>query len=481
MSRNKNISNKKRTPGRESAGLKNPARKFSRKELDDLDFEDLDLEDETEEIFEETINIEPQATTDKPEDSHHRKADAVDINDLDLTAKDSDSDFEENEALTTDSCHLENDDDLDFITDDEESETEEDEADEDIADEDTADALSQSAAGRGAKNVLSKRNLRLNLHLILVAAIFLIAVTAIYRLYRWNKGTPIDETDTEEVDPSQFDVETLDMIIPMDASLLEGREDDGETIILCLGNNPFSDDRTETGLASQIAQKTNATVYDCSFPDSSAACRYPTYNPEFTRDHFNLYYVIESFRNQEFLPITTIASQQLNPKFLESAELMQTIDMDKVDILIIMYDSTDYNIGTPSDNPDNPYDVTAFTGGLRTSIQNIKDTWPHIRIFVMSHTYAQHLDDDGNLHNGTITDLGNGTLNHYLVKESEAVMDCGVSFVDNYYGTINEDNYQDYLIDYMHYNNEGREKLADRIADIINNQMATVNSTTPKD
>lgn len=455
--------NKKKVPGRDNIILKNPARKFSKSKLDDLDFEDLDLED------------------------------AVDIDNSELTPEDSDPEVKNASDLTTDSSQLENDDDLDFITDDEDSEMEEnshltaessdlenDDTPDIYTDEDAPDAPSQTAAGKEAKNASSSKNLRLNLHLILIAAIFLIAVTAVYRLYRWNKGTPIDETDMEEVDPSQFDVETLDMIIPMDASLLEGREDDGETTILCLGNNPFSDDRTETGLASQIAQKTNATVYDCSFPDSSAACRYPTYNPEFTRDHFNLYYVVESFRNQEFLPITTIASQQLNPKFLESAELMSTIDMDKVDILIIMYDSTDYNIGTPSDNPDNPYDVTAFTGGLRTSIQNIKDTWPHIRIFVMSHTYAQHLDDDGNLHNGTITDLGNGTLNHYLVKESEAIMDCGVSFVDNYYGTINEDNYQDYLIDYMHYNNEGREKLADRIADIINNQMATVNSAAPK-
>ncbi|MEI3211139.1 MAG: hypothetical protein V8S42_01635 [Lachnospiraceae bacterium] len=60
-------------------------------------------------------------------------------------------------------------------------------------------------------------------------------------------------------------------------------EDDGVTTILCLGNNPFADDRSGDGLASLIAGKTNSTVYDCSFPDSSAACRYAIYNPEYTR------------------------------------------------------------------------------------------------------------------------------------------------------------------------------------------------------
>ena len=94
----------------------------------------------------------------------------------------------------------------------------------------------------------------------------------------------------------------------------------------------------------------------------------------------------------------------------------------------------------------------------------------------MSHTYAQYLDEEGNVHNGTTKDLGNGSLNHYLVKEAEAVMDCGVSFVDNYYGTINEDNYKEYMRDHLHMNEVGREKVADRIADIINNRLGVVSS-----
>ncbi|MCF0150835.1 MAG: hypothetical protein HUJ80_05455, partial [Firmicutes bacterium] len=42
----------------------------------------------------------------------------------------------------------------------------------------------------------------------------------------WNKGATATADDlVEQVDPSEFDVETLDMIIPMDSSRLEGRED----------------------------------------------------------------------------------------------------------------------------------------------------------------------------------------------------------------------------------------------------------------
>ena len=126
------------------------------------------------------------------------------------------------------------------------------------------------------------------IHIVFIALIVIIAGVSAFRLYRWNKGTRNPEADIEQVDPSEFDTETMDMILPMDGSLLEGHEDDGELTILCLGNNPFSDERGENGLAAKIAEKTNATVYNCAFPDSSVACKYAEYNPSYTRDHFNL-------------------------------------------------------------------------------------------------------------------------------------------------------------------------------------------------
>lgn len=321
----------------------------------------------------------------------------------------------------------------------------------------------------------SKKSFRINLHVVFILAILLIGVVAAYRLIKWNQGTVVE--DDVEVDPSAFDIETLDMIIPMDSSRLEGHEDDGVTTILCLGNNPFSDDRSQYGLASKIGEKTGSVVYDCSFPDSSAACKYPVYDPSYTRDHFNFYYVIECFRNNEFTAINSIAGDEPDPRFQEAVDVMKTVDMNKVDVIVVMYDSTDYNIGTPSDNPGNPYDVTSFTGGLRVTFNNIKTTWPHIRVFLMSPTYAQYLDEDGNLHSGAKMDIGNGNLTHYLLMESEVAMECGVSLIDNYYGTINEDNYQDYMEDYMRYNDRGREKLATRMADIINTRMGIVSST----
>lgn len=322
------------------------------------------------------------------------------------------------------------------------------------------------------KEAATGKKRKINFHIIILAFIVLLAGISAYRLYRWNQGTRLEPVD-ETADTSDLDVETLDMIIPMDSAALEGREDDGVTTILCLGNNPFSDDRSGDGLASKIAGKTGAVIYDCSFPDSTAACKNPVYDPAYTKDHFNLYYVVECFRNNEFTAINSIAGDEPDPRYQEAVDVMKTVDMDKVDAVIIMYDSTDYNTGSPSDDPNNPGNVSTFSGGLRMSLNNIRNTWPHIRVFLLSPTYAQAMDEDGNLLNGTITDFGNGPLVHYVYKESEVAMDCGVSFVDNYFGTINEDNYEGYMKDHMRYNDAGREKLADRIADIINANMGT--------
>lgn len=287
-----------------------------------------------------------------------------------------------------------------------------------------------------------------------------------------ESGGKIELPDNTE-NTEDLDVETLDMIIPMDAAALEGREDDGVTTILCLGNNPFSDDRGDEGLSTMIAQKTGGVVYDCSFPDSTAACKNPVYDPNYTKDHFNLYYVVESFRNNEFTAINSIAGDEADPRYQEGVDIMKTVDMDKVDVIIIMYDSTDYNVGSPAEDLNNPGNVSTFTGGLRVALNNIRTTWPYIRVYLMSPTYAQAMDEEGNLSNGTITDFGNGPLVHYVYKESEVAMDCGVSFIDNYFGTINEDNYEEYMKDYMRYNVAGREKLADRIATIINQNLGS--------
>ena len=122
--------------------------------------------------------------------------------------------------------------------------------------------------------VKQEKQFRLNIHLILLAVIVLIIIFCAVKLYIWNKGVPSDYDPNRQT--TDFDTEAMDYIIPLAPDKLEGREDDGVTTILCLGDDPFSLDQGSGGLAEQIAAKTGATVYNGSFTGTTMAVQITT-------------------------------------------------------------------------------------------------------------------------------------------------------------------------------------------------------------
>ena len=97
-----------------------------------------------------------------------------------------------------------------------------------------------------------KSKSKVNGHIILLAAILVLAATAIIKLIIWNIGTKSDY-DPDNI-AEGYDVEALDTIIPLSESKLEGHVDDGVTTILCLGNNPLTDETGSNGFISQIGR-----------------------------------------------------------------------------------------------------------------------------------------------------------------------------------------------------------------------------------
>lgn len=318
------------------------------------------------------------------------------------------------------------------------------------------------------KETLSEKEpkgFRLNLHIILLSIITIILIVCAYKLYKWDKGKPSDYDPNFQT--TAFDIEALDTIIPIAPDKLEGHEDDGVTTILCLGNDPFSLNKGENGLAEQIAAQTGATVYNGSFTGSSIGARYVSYNDGAWMDAFCLPYLTDALCNRDFSVLMDGAYRSYDPDFVPTAEMLESLDMSKLDIICIMYDGIDYINQIPSDDPNDPHSIIAYTGALRTAIESLQETYPFIRIVVMSHTFCFSIDADGNFQNGDRADLGHGTLSHYLRKELDVTSDCGVSLIDNFYGSINEDNYLDYMTDYIHYNDEGRRLLAARFKECI--------------
>ncbi len=326
--------------------------------------------------------------------------------------------------------------------------------------------------GNGGENIMEKRGISKAaiVHIVFISAIVIIFAVCVYKLYKWNKGVPSDY-DPDYV-TTDFDIEPLDNIIPLAPEFLEGHEDDGETTILCLGNDPFSKEKGhDNGLAEMIAAKVPnpdaATVYNGSFTGSTISAAYANYNDGYWMDSFSLSYLAKAICSGDFTQTMQAAYYSYDPDFVPTVEMLENLDMSKVDIICIMYDAIDYIEKRPSDDPNDPYSIVAYTGALRTAIEEFQKAYPFIRIVVMSHTFCFSINDEGNFENGDRTDLGNGTLSHYLQKELDVTSECSVSLIDNFYGSINEDNYRDYMVDYIHFNDEGRKLLANRFIECI--------------
>lgn len=330
---------------------------------------------------------------------------------------------------------------------------------------DTEDVTCVSDFSKETENTKKDGGFRINLNLILFIAIILVIGFSAYRLYRWNKGTPPEEISEESTE--DFDIEVLDNLIPLAPDKRENYVDDGVTTILCLGDDPFSLELGENGLAQQIAKKTGAVVYNGSFTGTTMAAQFASYNDGYILDAFSFSYVAKSLASGDFDLMKTAATYSYDENFAKTAQMLSELDLNSVDMICIMYNGSDYVNKRPCDDPNAPYAEITYTGALRSGVKAIQEAYPHIRIVVMSHTFCHSIDENGNFQNGDRADLGHGTLSHYLQKELDATMDVSVSFIDNFYGSVNEDNYLDYMTDYIHFNDAGRELLAQRFADCL--------------
>lgn len=301
------------------------------------------------------------------------------------------------------------------------------------------------------------------IHIVLLIAIAAVAVVTVVRFLIWNQGIDISSLGIDpEANKNRYNVEVNDSMIYLTDDQLAGHEDDGVTTILCLGDDPFSQDRTEAGLSGQIAALggSNVSVINAAFPSSQVTCENTTYQTDSIEDMddiFNLFYVSYAISIGDFSSLETVASvHDDDSAYSEAVQALENTDFNSVDMIAIMYDASDYINGAAMQNPDNPDELTTYVGSLSNSFKLLQQKYPWIRIVFMSPYYAEY---DGE--SGRTTDHGNGTITNYFQWAYDTCSDSNVSFLDNYYGSVNENNYQEYTSDGVHLNSEGCTKIAD--------------------
>lgn len=311
----------------------------------------------------------------------------------------------------------------------------------------------------------------LNLH-VLFALVLLVVVGLLgYRITHW--GQRVSQSDIFKDGQGSYD-DSWDSILPLTDENGKMIVNDASNIVV-FGNAPFADDRgSSDNLASLIAKETGATVYNCSISGSYLAAQHTNFDPTLApMDAYCLYWLVNLAAGVPLDSYYNDAAEALGDKTPPEAEevvnTVKTLDFNTIDTVAIMYDATDYLMGNAMYNDDNPTDPTQFTGNLEASIEVLQSLYPQIRIIVMSPTYAYAIDEDGNYVSSDIYIYnGRDVLSTYVIKECYSANLHSVSFMDNLYGSITEDNAKEYLTDNLHLNVKGRKLIAKRFEYFLN-------------
>ncbi len=361
---------------------------------------------------------------------------------------------------------------------------------------------------------------RINMHIVLLVTFIIVATTVLYKFFNWG-----EHIDLEEIfkDGQGTYEDTLDSILPLIEGSADGLADDGVTTILTFGNGPFADDRdSEESLASIIEGMTDAVIYNCAVEGSYLAALSPQIDSaNYPMDAFNFYwlctlatggkidyfydevrqvmgdaypaegdYVYNTLKTLDYNTVDVIAimydaSDYLAGFYDEVRQVMgdaypaegdyvyntlKTLDYNTVDVIAIMYDASDYLAGHAMYSDQNPTDIQQFTGNMEAGIELLQATFPNSRIIVMSPTYAFAIDEEtGEYVSSDMYTYGDrDVLSTYVIKQYASAATRSVTFVDNLYGTITEENAHKYLKDNLHLNVEGRKKVAERFVYALN-------------
>ena len=311
----------------------------------------------------------------------------------------------------------------------------------------------------------------LNVH-VLFALVLLVVVGIVgYRVTHW--GQRISQSEIFKDGQGSYD-DSWDSILPLTDENGQMVITDASNIVV-FGNAPFADDRDSSdNLANLIAKETGANVYNCSISGSYLAAQQLNYDPTIApMDAYCLYWLVNLAAGVPLDGYYEDAAAALGDKTPPEAEevvnTLKTLDFNTIDTVAIMYDATDYLCGNAMYSDDNPTDPTQFTGNLEASIEVLQNYYPQIRIIVMSPTYAYAVDEDGNYVSSDIYIYNNrDVLSTYVIKECYSANLHSVSFMDNLYGSVTEDNADEYLVDNLHLNVKGRKLIAKRFEYFLN-------------
>lgn len=254
----------------------------------------------------------------------------------------------------------------------------------------------------------------------------------------------------------------------------------GKTIVnfgdSIFGNYRDTNDTTDKSISRMIAEATGATVYNCGF----GGCRM-AYHSQYWRA-FSMYALADAITTNVWTDqdaAIAAAPSGMPSYFSDTLTLLKSIDFDTVDYITIGYGVNDYSGDVWLDYREGLTENQYFKGALAYSLRTILDTYPQIRIIVITPCWKWFPDADTGLYDYSSDDAASVNTRGYkltdYVEACETVCESYHVPCINTYDELgfNQYSYKAYFYvkgidgasvsDGTHPKLEGRQLRADRI------------------
>jgi len=175
--------------------------------------------------------------------------------------------------------------------------------------------------------------------------------------------------------------------------------------IVNFGDSVFGNTQHSTSISGCLQKIRGDIVYNFGFGGTTLGVRDTA--TESAWDVFAFHSLVDSVCKNDYSKQEDMLNSDIYfpSYFFTTIDSLKTMDWNTVDVITIAYGTNDYNKDVPLNGDD--YDVTNFKGALQYSVKRLQETYPHIRIIVIT-PILRFFDD------GTCSDdadrSGTGTL-----------------------------------------------------------------------
>ena len=231
--------------------------------------------------------------------------------------------------------------------------------------------------------------------------------------------------------------------------------------IVVFGDSIWDMDRSETGIAAQLADYMDANVYNCAIGGTRA-----TLKPGESDVNY------DTWDSTSLTGMAYVMRGLVSTNFLEgypAGGVIRNVNPAEVDYYIIAYGLNDYFSGAPiAVDGGDTYDPHGYTGALYNAMELLKAASPNAQFLLISPTYCQFYENGYMVTDSNMKNYGEGTLTDYANACRNVAEMSNTLYIDAYSTMgINIYTAEEYLEDGVHLTEAGRTLYARAVSSCL--------------